>query len=212
MCYSKEVSRNSFIINVISCYILYNYHSNNKTHRIFALFFGFVGLMQLFDWIFWENQIMNKTNYITTKIAMISNHIQPIILGALMYYFNGNLSNNSWIILLVFSIVIMYYTIDIYNQIDYTLVTERSKPSLDWEWNSKKNAGFVYSVFLSTFIILSLENLVYPMNLLLGFISVVSFSLASYYYKGVNIGRFWCNGASYIPLIVLVCSNYLTKL
>lgn len=212
MCYTKEVSRNSFIINVITCYILYNYHSNNKTHKIFALFFGFVGLMQLFDWIFWENQIKNKTNYITTKIAMISNHIQPIILGILMYYFNGSLSNNSWIILSLFSIVILCYTINIYNQIDYTLVTERSKPSLDWEWNSKKNAGFVYLIFLLTFIILSLENLVYPMNIFLGLTSIVSFTLASYYYKGVNIGRFWCNGASYIPLIILVTSNYLTKL
>lgn len=212
MCYSKEVSRNSFIINVISCYILFNYHSNNKTHKIFALFFGFVGLMQLFDWIFWENQIKNNINFISTKIAMLINHMQPLVLGFLIYYFNGSLSRNSWSILLIFSVVILYYTKNVYNKIDYTLVTERSNPSLDWTWNSQKNADITYFIFLATFIILSLENLVYPMNIFLALISIISFTLASYYYKGVNIGRLWCNGASYIPLIILLISNTLNKL
>lgn len=212
MCYTKEVSRNAFIINIISCYILYNYHSNQNSHKIFSLFFVFVGLMQLYDWIFWENQTKNNINYITTKVAMISNHLQPIILACLLYYFNGNLTINSKIILTIYIVTILYYSINIYNKIDYTLVSYRSKPSLDWQWNSQSNSVIIYTIFLLTFIILSFENIVYPMNLFLTFLCIMSFTLASYYYKGINVGRLWCNYSSYIPLLILLVNSKLNNL
>ena len=76
--------------------ILYFYPTKDptksKTNKILAFFFGFVGFMQVFDWIFWKNQDMSdpkqeKTNYLFTKIAMIFNHLQPIVLGLLIFIF-----------------------------------------------------------------------------------------------------------------------------
>ena len=99
MCYSLEVSRNSFLINVISCFMLFNFSKNNNA-KILSLFFLFIGFMQLFDWIFWNNQdtfnekkmIVNK---IFTKIAMIFNHLQPIVLALLLMYYKKSLKNMS---------------------------------------------------------------------------------------------------------------------
>lgn len=218
MCYSKEVSQRSFIINVITCYILYNYKSNNYTHKILALFFAFVGLMQLFDWIFWEHQnISNENekniNFVFTKIAMIANHLQPIILAIILYMYYGKLDNLSICIVFLYILVVVPYTISSYLNIDYTLVktvktkNNKTKTSLYWQWNSAHNSYLVYATFLITLSVLSFENFNYPMNIILVFINLSSFFLANFYYKSEYVGRFWCETASIIPLIFLILNK-----
>lgn len=212
MCYSKEVSQRSFIINVITCYILYNYKSDNNTHKILALFFAFVGLMQLFDWIFWEHQSQNENdkriNFIFTKIAMVANHLQPIILAMILYIFNGKLPNLSICIVMLYTIVVLHYTTNL--NIDYTLVktvktkSDKVKTSLYWQWNSAHNSYLVYAIFLITLSVLSFENFNYPMNIILVFINLSSFFLSNFYYKAEYVGRFWCEISSLIPLMFLI--------
>jgi hypothetical protein len=62
MCFSLEISRTNFIINLITCFLIFN--KNKKDYKIIALFYFGVGLIQLFDYIFWLNQKKNKINYI----------------------------------------------------------------------------------------------------------------------------------------------------
>jgi hypothetical protein len=215
MCYSKEVSQRSFIINVITCYILYNYNSNNNTHKILALFFSFVGLMQLFDWIFWENQNMSNeneknVNFAFTKISMFANHLQPIILTILLYIFNGKLPNLSLYIVIFYIIIVLPYTTTTYYDIDYTLVKikNNTKTSLYWQWNSAHNNYLVYTVFLITLSVLSFQNFNYPMNIILVFINLSSFFLANFYYKSEFVGEVWCENASLIPLLLLILNKF----
>lgn len=215
MCYSKEVSQRSFIINVITCYILYNYKFNNNTHKILALFFAFVGLMQLFDWIFWEHQSDSKNdkriNFIFTKIAMIANHLQPIVLALILYIYNGKLPILSIYTVILYIIVVVPYTINL--NIDYTLVKNiktkknKTKTSLYWQWNSAHNSYLVYAIFLITLSVLSFENFNYPMNIILVFINLSSFFLSNFYYKSEYVGRFWCETASLIPLLLLILNQ-----
>lgn len=214
MCYTLEVSRNSFIINLITCYILYR--SQNVTHKILALFFAFVGLMQLFDWIFWRNQDMTnttqrRTNFAVTKVAMMANHLQPIVLAGLIMYYFKHLGILSTIILYMYTVVIIVYTASIYNKIDFTLedkvprvFDKYERTSLYWKWNFKTHSGIVYAMFLLCLSILSYENFTFPLNITLLFINVGSFVLSGFLYKGYDIGRFWCNIASYVPLMFLL--------
>jgi len=218
MCYSKEVSQRSFIINMISSYILYTY-SNNIENKLFAFIFAFIGLMQLYDWIFWENQdITNKSqadiNFVTTKLAMIANNLQPIVLALLIYYFKGKIGKISTYMLVIYVIFMMIYSIKTFNKITYTLtekvdvrrlVKDEEKASLFWEWNSNEEGGnvFVYSIFILTITMLAYENLSYPINIILSFISVFTFVLSWYIFKGHSVGRFWCNFVAFIPLFIL---------
>lgn len=230
MCYSEEQSRKSFVINLITCYALYNY-KNSPTYKILALFFGFVGLMQLFDIIFWTNQNIKdekqaKLNYITTKIAMFVNHLQPIVLALLIYVFTGKLGQMSTIIVTIYSIVIIFYTISAYKNIKYTLVEKVSirdtndllfpypdddeiRPSLKWDWNIQENAIVVYLIFLSTLMLLSYENFKYPFNIVLTFINIFTFVLSAYYYKGKSLGRFWCKFAAWVPLLFILLDKII---
>lgn len=216
MCYSLDVSRNSFFINMFSCLILYNYNSTNKNSKILSLFFLFVGLMQLYDWIFWSNQDITHTkqmavNYFFTKMAMISNHLQPIVLATLLLYYNKSLKNLSIFFVILYSLFMYYYTSNIYNSIDYTLkhkinVHNTQRVSLEWKWNEGSDNFIVYSVYLMTLGVLSYQNFKTPLNIILVLINFLSFFLFN---NGSDIGRFWCNYSSYISVILLV-SEYFT--
>lgn len=225
MCYSEEQSRKSFVINLITCYILYTY-KDRPTYKILALFFGFVGIMQFFDIIFWTNQNIKderqaKLNYVTTKIAMIANHLQPIVLALLIYIFTGKLGKLSSIMVVIYTIITIFYSLLAYKNIKYTLIEKVSirdtndllfpypnddeiRPSLKWEWNLQKNALIVYLIFLATLVLLSYENFKYPFNIVLAFINIFTFVLSAYYYKGQSLGRFWCKFAAWVPLLFIL--------
>lgn len=217
MCYSLEVSKNSFIINVIACFILFNYNkfSLNNNAKILSLFFLFVGFMQLFDWIFWNNQdTVNEKKMIVnkffTKVAMIFNHIQPIVLAFLLLYYKKSLKKVSIFFLILYSVCIFYYTSTIYDTVNYTFkhqinVHNTQRTSLEWKWNEQQNAFIVYSIYLLTLTILSYENFNNPLNIILVFINLSSFFLFN---NGRDIGRFWCNYSSYIPVILLTADIF----
>lgn len=212
MCFSESQSQKTLILNTITCYILYVYYDKSDTHRILALFFKFVGFMQLFDLIFWRNQNIQDpnealVNYTVTKIAMLANHLQPIILALLIYAFTGSLGKLSQIILLVYTIVIIYYSIFIWNKITYTLeekIEENdSRSSLRWEWNLQKNNFRVYSLFIITLSIMAYENFDYPIDIILLCTNLSTFLLSAYYFKAQFIGRFWCKIAAFIPIMFI---------
>ncbi len=226
MCYSKEASQNIFFINLLTSYALFTYNSPSSIHKILALFFVFVGFMQLFDWIFWTNQDMSNEkeasiNYNTTKVAMIFNHLQPIVLAGLIYTYNGHIGQMSKYILGFYCVVMLMYSINAYKNTKYTLQSEISikslndlfytnpdddirKPTVMWEWNTQKYSLIVYLIFLSTLGILAYENFSYPVNILFVFINVFTFLLSGYYYKGRSLGRFWCKMAAYVPLLLIL--------
>lgn len=212
MCYSKEASKNIFILNIIISYILFNYNFPSNSHKILALFFLFVGFMQLFDWIFWSNQdILNPSqasiNYNFTKIAMIFNHLQPIILAILIYIYKGHLPIVSQYIILLYTIVITLYTINSYNKIKYTKISIYPKPTLEWNWNVQSYYPIVYLIFLLTLCILFYQNFDYPANIFFIFFSVSTFIFSISYFKLKTIGRFWCKIAAFAPLIIMILIN-----
>lgn len=211
MCYDLQASIRSSITSFITCYILYNntLNQNNKIHYTFqllALFFAFVSLMQIYDWIFWEslnkNKGENQTNYIFTKIAMITNHLQPIIYAYLVNKVH-TLNSISKLVLVIYIILSFVYSIYAFNKITYTIVTDKSKPSLDWEWNFLEYSYPFYMLFLLSLTLTSL-NLPYPLNSLMIVINICTFVFSYYTYKRETMGKGWCFIASYVPIFLLL--------
>lgn len=211
MCYSERASINAAIIGFVSSFLLYK-ESDQKLFQQLALFFAFVTLMQIYDAIFWRSLIdrggENNVNFITTKIAMITNHLQPIVLGILINMIIP-LNGLSKIMLYVYTIIITIYSITAFNKISYTKVSKKSSPSLDWEWNTLDlknsiiNPGFVYALFLTTVCVICLQ-LPDPINYIMILINLSTFFFSKFTYKNTEIGRMWCHIAAYVPLLVLV--------
>lgn len=207
MCYSEEQSKKTFLINIITCYILYNYSTKSTHNKIIALILLFVGFMQLFDIIFWKTQNISEPqqaqiNYFTTKIAMFFNHLQPIVFAYILYTFNKKLGNLSTFILFIYTISITLYTINAYDKIKYTLVNP-AHSSLVWEWNTQENYLYVYLLFLAALLVLSYENLTYPINFIFTYTFVISL-IIPLFYKTQVAGRFWCKLIGWAPLIFII--------
>jgi len=221
MCFSYETSRNNFIINIITSYILYNY-KNKPIYKILGLLFGYIGLMQLFDMIFWstqniKDQSQKNINYVTTKIAMFVNNLQPIVFAYLIYYFQGKLGLISLISLIFYILVISIYTYYAYYKINYTLVknaeidwlNKEKRPILKWEWiDQTPYSYFVYIIFLLTIIILSYENLKKPFNIIVASIFAITLLLSIHYFKHLYVGRFWCKIIAFLPLIFIIINYF----
>lgn len=200
MCFNGSASLISFVVNLCCSAILTYFNP------VLGFFFMFVGVMQLHDLIFWTHHDKNNVNYWTTKIAMVSNHLQPIILVFLvMYIGKRRLKPLTMIIVLVYIIGMGLYSIHAWKTISYTLVHEKTYPSLFWEWNALKGCEVVYILYLATLIIVSWDGFDWPLNILFIGIILGSCILGIQYYKGnTSIGRFWCYFAAYIPLFMVV--------
>lgn len=205
MCNTLHGSINSSVLSLVSSFMLFKYSISRDKHiyQPLALFFAFVGLMQIYDAIFWLNQTHNFTNYAFTKIAMITNHLQPIVLAYLISIHFG-LNTLTQIILLIYILYGTLYSIVAFHQIKYTLVTSRSHPVLDWEWNSlpQQNSPVMYFLFLLSLTIISF-NLPNPFNYIMAAINLLTFVYSYKTQKTSTIGKHWCIIAAYIPILLL---------
>ncbi|ORY38619.1 hypothetical protein BCR33DRAFT_720640, partial [Rhizoclosmatium globosum] len=200
MCYNKDVSRANFLINIVTTAIEYNLTGDVASHKICAGFFFFVGLMQLYDWFFWDHNKRSNSNWIVTKVAMITNHLQPIVLAILISKYEGRLGRASWLLVSIYTPLAIAYTIYIWDVVDYT-VTDPTTKLLYWKWNDQKYGSPFYALFLATFSVLMYENFPSPLNVTLLAINLVSFVLAMY--KTHYIGERWCEFASVIPVLLI---------
>jgi hypothetical protein len=223
MCYSYEISRNAFIVGMLSSLFLF-FSSSGKypqyTPKMIALIYMFVALMQYYDSIFWSNPPTDKNgvknpekaekNARFTKIATITNNIQPIVLGLIIYYFKGGLSDFSKKLLIVYTIATIIYTRSGWDTLKYTQVTPETtckdgKESLYWRWNHFEGSKYYYAFYLFVLNYLFIKEV----GGYIGKISAVLLSSAFVftlwkYNKILSLGRFWCLLAAYTPIIYLL--------
>ena len=203
MCYSELASKRALQTSMVSCVFLY-YLSTDHSYKLLALFFSYVSLMQLYDWIFWTTE-SKSVNKVVTKLAMISNNFQPTILGLLIYFYKSNMSATSTLVLKLYTFLSFVYSVWSFNKISVTKVTDESTPSLYWQWNNLEYSDVFYVIFLATMSFFAYSGFSYPLNMIMVFINIVSFTLSDYYYKNIDsIGRLWCYYASYIPSLLLI--------
>jgi hypothetical protein len=161
--------------------------------------------MQLFDYIFWTNQEKNNVNYVTTKIAMLFNVLQPVILALCIVLINKQkIKTESLVIFVIYMLCMSVYIITWWKDINYTLVTKESYPSLSWDWNSKVGYEFVYAIYLLLLISLFYQHFEYPINLFMVALTLISYIMAFPYFKNMSAGRFWCHYAGFLPIIIVL--------
>ena len=196
MCFSKEISLVTFIIGAIGSALVYSL--NTKIDKILAIFFFYVILMQLVEYILWNNLTCNIINKITTFTAIILNSTQPILLAMLVLY-NYKLPNQTSLIIytILYSLMMI-----IYNLQTKTLCTLKNKFNhLEWKWNNLFLYWLVYGIYIFylSYILLSIP---FNWNIILLLLIVLPYVLSIYVYFGTNnIGSLWCFFAAFIPII-----------
>ncbi len=205
MCYTKEASVYSFIVGITVSSYLYTQPSSDL--KIIGGIFFLVSFMQLFDYVFWRTQppwstqdgSSKDTNRLFTKLAIIVNNIQPLVLAYLIYKYNGSVKGENLVYL--YGLVMVLFMMSNWKLVDVTKVGPDG--SLYWSWNHWEYSGHFYIFFLITLLYLSYYNLSAPYNKVLPFI-ILSLYIVTYFKYGVEIyGRMWCYFAPFIPIVFL---------
>ena len=215
MCYTAKDSLVSYIFNLISSTLLF-YNSELTDMKIIAIFFAFVGQMQLFDYMFWTNTLCNDQNKIATKLAIIFNHLQPIILYLLIWFYNYNQSKISNIIIILYTIFVIQYTIKIWPDknckqtpnsqsvcCSLPINPDDKETVIDWEWNSKTNSHIIYTLFLASLTASSFD--LQKNNILFALINIGTFFISTKIPKlNQSVGRLWCYMAAFVPCVFYI--------
>jgi hypothetical protein len=210
MCYNKDISIYTYIIGLVSSYLLLR--NDKKNLKILGCFFMIVIQMQLVEFFLWSNTKCNITNRTISNIGAFINFIQPIMLYLAIHYYNKDITkeNNKImnITIIIYIVALLLYSINLF-PIGCSIVTELSSPYLQWGWFYKKYPYFITIMFPLALVILMYFGLDKPYNLYISLIIMLSFILSYIIYKKQrSFGSLWCWFAVFIPITVLVYDKY----
>ena len=200
MCYTASASLFSLTAAVLSCTLLFPYD------RTLATFFLFVALMQVYDYIFWQNSARTAVNYWTTKLAMLTNLSQPLMLAFLAQMFIPGIVFGAAVtgILVAYACVMLVFMAVNWSVVDYTRVAAVSAPSLLWKWNYAPGYIFVYSLYFVAFLATILAAYPYALGIFFASVVMASFILTNTFFKRRRVGRLWCHIAGFLPIVFLL--------
>lgn len=208
MCYTLEKSRNAFIVSCISSILLFIIAAKKGDSQLksIALIFFFIGFMQLWDWFFWRYPKSSDENKLATKVAVIWNHLEPLVLAAVIYFvLKKDLKPVSKITIVAYTILILWYTLSNWSKLEGTFKSDKSGDSLDWRWNHFEYAGPIYALFLFALNILFYEHFTGWIKWFSIFIVTATFFFSYFKYQIKNsTGRFWCYFAAFAPVLYII--------
>ena len=217
MCYDIQTSLIALVINIVTSIVLFIVAKNKERDanvsnqlKAVALFFLFVGFMQFWDILFWSYDATTKVNMYATKMAMIWNHLEPIVLALLIYLFIGKLTLPSMIMLVVYTVAIVAYSANGWSELRGTESTKDTCGSLYWQWNNMKGNTFVYGLLLICLLMLVQQQFTGWVKWLSMVIITSTFFFSLYKYSiNASVGRFWCYFAAFCPIFFLIGIAFL---
>jgi hypothetical protein len=207
MCITSFDSILVYIVNIVSTYILYNF-GGTEDAKVSALFLLFVGQMQIFDYIFWNTEKCSTINKLTTKLAILFNHFQPLLLYYLMQYYGMTMSRLSTILKSIYIYAATIYSILALYKVNCTGISEKTG-IIYWEWNFMPFNTLFYSLFM-IFMISTVQNFNdKKYSYFLTFL-IVSTYIVGHFKPVLNetTGRIWCYYAALLPLLAFGYLKY----
>jgi hypothetical protein len=204
MCFSAEISIITFIVGIIGSLLCISL--GKPVDKILGYFFIFVSLMQGIEYLLWNHQKCDNYNRFLSILGMVLNHLQPIVLGLLILYFNKNVSTKiMYIIMFLYLCAIIPYSIQFLNNknLECTIKTTKNKHLL-WNWNSMFFSNIIYPIFLLTLCLLIYFGLNrYKFIAIL--VALISFGTSYFfYYKEGVMGSLWCFYILFITYIYYI--------
>lgn len=207
MCITSFDSLLVYGVNIVSTYLLY-YFGGTEDAKVSALFLLFVGQMQIFDYIFWNSDKCSPLNKITTKIAILFNHFQPILLFYLMQYYGMTMSRLSSFLKSIYIYAATIYSILALYKVKCTGISEKTG-IIYWEWNFMPYNKLFYLLFI-IFMISTVHNFNdKKYSYFLTFLLVSTYIIG--HFKPIlneTTGRIWCYYAAILPLFALAYLKY----
>ena len=209
MCINDKVSMGAFILIMITC--VYLYKRNNTNDRWIAVVFGYIGIMQLLEYMMWIDQECKGLNQIATTIGFFHNIFQPIISIVVAYYYtNGKLPIYMYGIFIIYLTTSLPWIIEMKTNNQCSLPCKGSNIGLSWDYTNTKYQIYVWGIFC---LALSIPFLAMKKYGYLYTISIIGTYIIAYFISKNRCldttisppsGSWWCIMAVIPPLAALV--------
>lgn len=186
----------------ITC--IYLYRRNKPNDRWIAIIFGYLGSMQLLEYLMWVDQGCSGLNQISTDLGFIHNILQPIVSLLVAYLMINKLPKWVYVPILIY---IIYSLPKIWVS---KKKNQCSKPcsgeniGLSWEYTNTEQLTLVRLIFTialcAPFLTMKKNGTIYA-GLIMG-IYIVAFFISRNRCKGAIIpsnGSWWCLMVTLIP-------------
>lgn len=198
MCFNKDISLISYIIGTLSSIFLYL-----RGYKIEGILYGFIVQMQLIEYLLWLNNSCNNINKIITKIGILLNHLQPIVLYLLIVYFNNKIKNYyiHHIIIIIYIILTIIYLIYNNKLLENCTIGIPNKQELKWSihYGNQKKYYYIFLFTLISLTIIGFKKYNYLNAYLILLIYLISYIK---YNKTKSVGTIWCLFAAYMPVLL----------
>ena len=205
MCFSAEISLITFIVGIIGSLLCISL--GKPIDKIIGYYFIFVSLMQCIEYLLWNHQKCDNYNRFLSILGMVLNHLQPIVLGLLILYFNKNVSTKiMYIIMFLYLCIIIPYSIQFLNnkKLECTIKTSKNH-HLIWIWNNMFFAYKIYLIFLLTLCFLIYFGFPNRYKFIAILVTLISFGTSQFfYYKEGVMGSLWCFYILFITYIYYI--------
>ena len=203
MCISAELSISAFVFCSVTC--IYLYKRNNINDRWIAIMFGYLGCMQLLEYLMWLDQECSGLNQIATDLGFMHNILQPIISLLIAYIMINKIPKWSYLILILY---LVYSLPKIWVSKDKNQCSKpcsKDKIGLAWEYTNTDNPRMVWMIFAlalsSPFLLMKKNGYIYFLLTMVTYFA--SYFIAENRCIGSVIsptGSWWCLMATSIPL------------
>lgn len=201
MCYSSEVSLITLIVGLVGSAFVYTLGS--AFDRIFALFLGYVSLMQGIELILWNHQKCDIFHKKISVLGMMLNLGQPIVLGILTLI----ISNRKEYRLEILGIMFLYsiYCINLFNSYEENLQCTNPRandPHLVWNWTILESWRADWTIYIIAACLISILGMpTLNQGILLAVFYLCSMIISILVYPRQNMGAMWCFFSSLTPPI-----------
>jgi hypothetical protein len=206
MCYSKELSLASLFFGIFSSIVLLLFGNKESfaTNKTISIFYFFVSLMQLVEYLLWiDKDCKNGYNKLGAIIGPILNHMQPVVMLYLasQYLVPKKLISDTILIPLnIAYLIYVYYKYTKYlSNKDNLCVKTNECNHLDWTW--KKDFNYIFYFIIS---FANVANFYNNKNLMTSFGLSYLLLLVSMMKFQKNIGEFWCLMVTGIPIVNII--------
>ena len=214
MCFSANVSLATFLFGGIGSYLVWTL--GTIFDKIAGLFMGFVALMQGIEYVLWKNRECNRTNKLVSIAGMWLNHLQPLVLGALVLWLNPQTTYTAIIegIMVLYTAIIVPYSLQFQDKANLQCSAPKPyEPHIVWNWNNMSYGTLVYVIFLIAVSLIGLLGMpTLTQGLVFASISVSTLLLSHlFFYKRPVVGAMWCFFVVLLPAIYYILRRTVFK-
>lgn len=212
MCINEEVSMITFTVCMVSCFYLYN--RNHTNDKWVAIMFGYLGTMQLLEYLMWKDQECNGLNQIATDIGFIHNILQPFISLLVAYHFtNGKIPVYVYVVFIIYLVTSLPKIIKEKNKNQCSKPCNGGEVGLSWNYTNTETPTYVWGVFclalICPFLTMKTNGKTYALILLGAYVFAhfISIERCPNNKQAPPNGSWWCIMASLVPLIAIKLNN-----